>query len=79
MSAPEDSYSGGAVLGGPVPPTNFDVDPHMVPAEMKHEGPDWFAIFNSGKDKKRTLDVELVHTLMHERSGTLFAPIETCG
>lgn len=60
-----------------MPPTNFDVDPHMVPAEMKHEGPDWFAIFNAGKDKKRTLDVELVHTLMHERSAAFCSCCDT--
>ncbi|TFY70313.1 hypothetical protein EVG20_g2690 [Dentipellis fragilis] len=41
-----------------------DLDPHNVPAELKKEGSDWFAIFNP--KIKRTLDVGLVHTLMHE-------------
>ncbi|KAF9817023.1 hypothetical protein IEO21_03697 [Rhodonia placenta] len=54
---------------------DLSVDPHSVPPEFKKEGPDWFAIFNqnaaAGKDagpsgKKRSLDVGLVHTLMHE-------------
>ncbi|PCH39459.1 WD40 repeat-like protein [Wolfiporia cocos MD-104 SS10] len=49
------------------------LDPHTVPAELKKEGTDWFAIFSpnvvgNGKEggKKRALDVGLVHTLMHE-------------
>ena len=42
-----------------------DLDPHNVPAELKKEGSDWFAIFNP--KVKRVLDVSLVHTLMHER------------
>ncbi|KAG6840512.1 hypothetical protein C0991_006272 [Blastosporella zonata] len=41
-----------------------DLDIHNVPPEFKKEGSDWFAIFNSGA--KRVLDVNLVHTLMHE-------------
>ena len=72
MSGNEDGY-GGSVLGGPVAVADFGVDPHSVPVDMRHEGPDWFAIFNPGasKEKKRTLDVELVHTLMHERYAAL--------
>jgi glucose repression regulatory protein TUP1 len=42
-----------------------DLDPHNVPAELKKEGSDWFAVFNP--KVKRVLDVTLVHTLMHER------------
>lgn len=42
-----------------------------VPPELKKEGSDWFAIFNgkegSGGVKKKTLDVGLMHALMHER------------
>lgn len=55
---------------------DFGLDPHTVPPELKKEGSDWFAIFNPspgvGKDGAgpggRRLDVDLVHTLMHERS-----------
>lgn len=54
-------------------PVDLSMDPHSVPPELKKEGPDWFAIFTQaggeGRDgqKKRALDVQLVHTLMHER------------
>ncbi len=56
-------------LGGPI--VDLSVDPNTVPPDLKREGTDWFAIFNplASKDgKKRTLDVSLVHTLLHERS-----------
>ena len=76
------SYSGGPGPGPPpdqIPgPTNslasmgqpgaafFDeLDPHNVPPELKKEGSDWFAVFNP--KVKRVLDVNLVHTLLHER------------
>lgn len=42
-----------------------ELDPHSVPPELKKEGSDWFAIFNP--KIKRALDVNLVHTLHHER------------
>lgn len=42
-----------------------DLDPQNVPPELKKEGSDWFAVFNP--KVKRVLDVNLVHTLMHER------------
>jgi general transcriptional corepressor TUP1 len=42
-----------------------DLDPLSVPPELKKEGSDWFAIFNP--KIKRALDVNLVHTLHHER------------
>lgn len=42
-----------------------DLDPHNVPAELKKEGADWFAVFNP--KVKRVLDVNLLHTLIHER------------
>ncbi|KAG9221851.1 hypothetical protein CCMSSC00406_0005676 [Pleurotus cornucopiae] len=41
-----------------------DLDPHNVPPEFKKEASDWFAVFNP--KVKRVLDVNLVHTLMHE-------------
>lgn len=41
-----------------------DLDPDEVPKDLKKEGSDWLAIFNP--KVKRTLDVNLVHTLMHE-------------
>ena len=42
-----------------------DMDPDEIPKELKKEGSDWMAIFNP--KVKRVLDVNLVHTLMHER------------
>ncbi|OAD04104.1 hypothetical protein MUCCIDRAFT_48518 [Mucor lusitanicus CBS 277.49] len=40
-----------------------DVDPESVPANMKVEGQDWFALFNP--KTSRQLKVDLVHTLDH--------------
>ncbi len=40
-----------------------DLELHAMPPELKKEGPDWFAVFNP--KIKRTLDISLVHTLMH--------------
>lgn len=40
-----------------------DVDPESVPANMKVEGQDWFALFNP--KAPRLLKVDLVHTLEH--------------
>ncbi|SAM06232.1 hypothetical protein [Absidia glauca] len=40
-----------------------DIDPEGVPANMKTEGEDWFALFNP--KTKRYLTVDLVHTLDH--------------
>ncbi|KAI9473547.1 MAG: WD40-repeat-containing domain protein [Benjaminiella poitrasii] len=40
-----------------------DVDPESVPASMKVEGQDWFALFNP--KTTRQLKVDLVHTLDH--------------
>jgi hypothetical protein len=42
-----------------------DLDLHSVPPEFRKEASDWFAVFNP--KIKKTLDVTLVHTLMHER------------
>lgn len=41
-----------------------ELDPEEVPKDLKKEGSDWWAIFNP--KVKRVLDVNLVHTLMHE-------------
>jgi glucose repression regulatory protein TUP1 len=41
-----------------------DVDPESVPANMKVEGQDWFALFNP--KTSRQLKVDLVHTLDHQ-------------
>jgi general transcriptional corepressor TUP1 len=48
-------------------PSSFpdDLDPHTVSPEFKKEGSDWFAVFNP--KCKKGLDVNLTHTLMHER------------
>ena len=40
-----------------------DLNPATLPPELKKEGNDWFVAFNP--KVKRTLDVSLVHTLMH--------------
>ncbi len=40
------------------------MDPDEIPKDLKKEGPDWLAIFNP--KVKRTLDVNLVHTFLHE-------------
>lgn len=36
-----------------------------VPDDIKKEGNDWFAIFNP--NTRRVFDVNLAHSLMHER------------
>ncbi|KAL0959562.1 hypothetical protein HGRIS_011272 [Hohenbuehelia grisea] len=54
--------AGGGGQGGASFPD--DLDPHNVPPELKKEASDWFAVFNP--KVKRVLDVNLVHTLMHE-------------
>ncbi|CAA7264258.1 unnamed protein product [Cyclocybe aegerita] len=55
-----------AVVPGAGLPPSFpdDLDIHNIPPELKKEGADWFAIFNP--KVKRVLDVNLMHTLMHE-------------
>ncbi|KAI8976622.1 WD40-repeat-containing domain protein [Trametes punicea] len=43
-------------------------DPHSGPPTLKKEGSDWFALFTPvGEEQKRAFDVQLIHTLMHER------------
>ena len=51
---------------------NLNVDLKNVPPELKQEGSDWFAIFTpiatSGEGtRKPSMEVELVHTLLHDR------------
>ncbi|KAI8376477.1 WD40-repeat-containing domain protein [Radiomyces spectabilis] len=51
---------------GPVPTANpplADFDPENVPANMKVEGQDWFALFNP--KAQRYLKVDLLHTFEH--------------
>jgi len=76
----EDSLSGGALpqqsqlpvatsrTQQPQPPILFppDVDLPSYPPELKIEGSDWFVLFNSSPKVQRVLDVNLVHTLMHD-------------
>ena len=42
-----------------------DLDRSTLPQEFKKEDGDWFATFNP--KVKRVLDVDLVHTLPHDR------------
>ncbi|KAL4244758.1 hypothetical protein ABKN59_010289 [Abortiporus biennis] len=68
--APGSQKPGGG-QGPPPEVIDLAVDPSLVPPELKKEGSDWFAVFNpntsekGGKEGKR-LDVNLVHTLLHE-------------
>ncbi|KAI8369385.1 WD40-repeat-containing domain protein [Radiomyces spectabilis] len=75
-SGPPAGYSPGPIIAGrPTPPPAkgpasamtpgglADVDPETVPANMKIEGQDWFALFNP--KVTRYLKVDLVHTLEH--------------
>ena len=41
------------------------MDPDTAPRNLKKEGTDWVTVFNP--KVPRALDVELVHTLQHER------------
>jgi len=57
--------------GTPQPPTylfprGVDVDLPSCPPELKIEGPDWFVLFNPSPKVKQVLDVNLVHTLIHD-------------
>jgi glucose repression regulatory protein TUP1 len=40
-----------------------DLDVEQLPPQLKREGADWYAVFNP--NIRRTLDVELCHTLVH--------------
>jgi hypothetical protein len=63
-------------------PDDYSGDLASLPGEYRKEGPDWYAMFNPrmksvrqvmgrggplGVVKKGGLDVDLVHTLIHER------------
>lgn len=41
-----------------------DLDPDIMPAHQKHDGVDWFAVFNPRI--RRVLDVDIMHNLAHE-------------
>lgn len=67
------SYPGASPqMGRPSPPPPFhnvgnmlaDLDPDQMRPDQKREGGDWFAIFNP--NVRRVLDVDIVHTLLHE-------------
>lgn len=63
--ASADSPGAAAAAAGNVTLASLsDMDPDEIPKELKKEGPDWLAIFNP--KVKRTLDVNLVHTFLHE-------------
>jgi glucose repression regulatory protein TUP1 len=57
-SAPPSSQGG---MANPFPD---EMDIHTIAPEYKREGADWYAIFNP--KVKRMLDVQLVHTVVHE-------------
>ncbi|KAL8823012.1 MAG: hypothetical protein Q9191_006265 [Dirinaria sp. TL-2023a] len=44
--------------------TLADLDPDLLPPSLKHDGGDWFAVFNPRI--RRGLDVDLMHNLAHE-------------
>lgn len=60
-------------MGRPSPPPQqfhnvgnvlADLDPDQMRSDQKREGNDWFAVFNP--NVRRSLDVDLVHNLLHE-------------
>ncbi|EST04978.1 WD40 repeat [Kalmanozyma brasiliensis GHG001] len=60
-----DSPTAAAAAAGNVTLASLsDMDPDEIPKDLKKEGADWLAIFNP--KIKRTLDVNLVHTFLHE-------------
>lgn len=61
---PVQGTAPGAAAGNTTLASWSDLDPDEVPKDLKKEGSDWLAIFNP--KVKRALDVNLVHTLMHE-------------
>ncbi|KAG9008547.1 general transcription repressor [Tulasnella sp. JGI-2019a] len=59
------SPANGPAGGGPwTMATLADMDPDMVPMELKKEGSDWFVIFNPQVQRK--LDISLTLSLAHE-------------
>ncbi len=55
-SPPPPSHNVGNMLA--------DLDPDQMRSDQKREGNDWFAVFNP--NVRRSLDVDLVHNLVHE-------------
>ncbi|KAF7360114.1 Chromatin associated protein [Mycena venus] len=49
----------------PFPSFLDNPDPAGIPADLKKEGSDWFAVFNPRVRPRALGDVSLVHTLMH--------------
>lgn len=41
-----------------------DLDPETLPPHQKHDGGDWYAVFNPRI--RRALDVDIVHNLLHD-------------
>ena len=41
-----------------------DLDPESLPPHQKHDGGDWYAVFNPRI--RRALDVDIVHNLLHD-------------
>ncbi|KAJ9121335.1 hypothetical protein QFC24_004671 [Naganishia onofrii] len=54
----------GSLVKGSPPTVLSDLDPDTIPREFKKEGAEWFAVWNPRN--KKTLNVDLVHTLVHE-------------
>lgn len=49
-----------------------NVDLASIPADLKKEGSDWFAVFNPRVRPRALGDVSLVHTLMHPTYVSIF-------
>ena len=62
-STPVKSGAGPLVSNSSASEALGDINPENVPANMKVEGQDWFALFNP--KTSRQLKVDLVHTLDH--------------
>jgi general transcriptional corepressor TUP1 len=60
------SYSSRAGPPSAIPDTDYtdEFDPFTAGPERKKEGQDWWAVWSS--KSKRVLDVNLVHTLVHD-------------
>ncbi|KAI9808521.1 MAG: transcriptional regulatory protein rco1 [Sarcosagium campestre] len=73
QQGPPSQYPPSPQVPRPTPPPQYqtnvgnvlaDLDPERLPAHQKKEGSDWFAVFNPRVP--RVLDVDLVHTLVHD-------------
>ena len=49
----------------PVPAFLDELDPNVMPPELKKEGPEYWAVFNP--KTKRVIDIDIVHTFPHPR------------